>query len=329
MKKKKHNIAILDDYQGVALEIADWTPLREVAGITSFNKTISDRETLAETLQDFDIICTMRERTPIDKELLAKLPCLKLLTTTGMHNIAIDLEAASELGIVVCGTSAPVKPDGPIDMSDVVELTWGLILCLARQIPWEDKQMREGKWQTTIGTSLKGKNLGILGLGNLGKDVAAIGKAFGMNILAWSKNLTPEEAELHGAVYVEKKQFFSQSDVITVHLKLSNRTRNLIGENELRLMKSTALLVNTSRGPIVDESALLKSLERRQIGGAGLDVYNTEPLPADHPFLSLSNVVLSPHLGYVAEKTYREFYSETVDDIVAYMKGNPIRVLNP
>jgi phosphoglycerate dehydrogenase-like enzyme len=260
---------------------------------------------------------------------MSRLPNLKLLTTTGMHNAAIDLDAATELGILVCGAGEPEIPGQPPDMSDVVELTWGLILSLARHIPQEDAAVRKGRWQTSVGMSLKGKTLGILGLGNLGKPVAAIGRALGMSVIAWSKNLSQEAAVRDGAELTTRDGLFTGSDVLSIHLKLSDRTRGLIGKRELGLMKPTALLINTSRGPIVNEDALIEALINRSIGGAGLDVFEEEPLPLEHPFLSLDNVVLTPHIGYVAEDTYRSFFKDTVANILAYLDDSPVRVMNP
>jgi phosphoglycerate dehydrogenase-like enzyme len=329
MKNSAIKVAVLDDYQGAALEMADWRLLASMVDITVFNDHLAKIDDLENRLKDFQIISTMRERTPFGRDLMIRLPNLRLLTTTGMHNVAIDLDAATELGILVCGTGGPITPGAKIDMNDVVELTWGLILSLAKRIPQEDAAMRKGQWQTSVGTSLKGKTLGILGLGNLGLQVADIGRAFGMSIIAWSQNLTQETAAKNNAELKGRDEFFSQSDIISIHLKLSHRTRGLVGRRELGLMKSTALLINTSRGPIVDENALIEALQKRSIGGAGLDVFDEEPLRAAHPFLTLENVVLTPHIGYVSENTYHAFFRDTVADILAYLENKPVRVMNP
>lgn len=322
-------VAILDDYQEVALKMADWNSLPAGTEIKVFNKHISDKDELVKRLNEFQVISTMRERTPFDRDLFSRLPNLKILVTTGMHNVAIDLDAAADLGILVCGTGGPTAPGLEIDMSDVVELTWGLILSLARRIPWEDNGVRKGHWQTSVGISLREKTLGILGLGNLGSQVAGIGRAFGMSIIAWSQNLTNKATAKVGALLVTKDELFASADILTIHLRLSDRTRGLVGEHELGLMKQTSYLINTSRGPIVNEKALIKALSNKSIGGAGLDVFDHEPLPAEHPFLSLDNVILTPHIGYVSDNTYRVFYKDTVEDILGYLEGRPVRVMNP
>jgi len=322
-------IAVLDDYQGAAEKMADWDLLPGGIEVEIFNVHMSGVKTLATRLHEFHVISTMRERTPFHRELLSRLPNLKLLTTTGMQNVAIDLEAATDLGIIVCGTGGPTAPGLPIDMSDVVELTWGLLHCMARSIHREDAAVRRGRWQTSVGTSLKGKTLGLLGLGKLGSRVAVIGKAFGMRVIAWSQNLTRAAATDHGAELVTKDELFATSDFLSIHLKLGDRTRGLVGKHELGLMKPTACLINTSRGPIVEEKALIEVLVAGAIGGAALDVFEQEPLPAEHPFLSLENVLLSPHVGYVAENTYRVFFRDTVANIAAYLEGRPVRVMNP
>lgn len=314
-------IAVLDDYQGMALRSADWASLPVGTDIRVFRDHVGDADALAERLQEFQIICSMRERTIFSRGLLERLPALRLLTTTGMRNAAIDLEAATELGILVSGTGGLGYP--------TAELTWGLILALARNIPVEDAALRQGRWQTTLGTGLRGKALGILGLGRLGSQVARIGAAFGMSVIAWSQNLTPERAAQHGALLVPKEELFARADVVTIHLVLSGRTRGLVGVAELARMKPTAYLVNTSRGPIVDEAALVRVLQAGKIAGAALDVFDREPLPAGHPLCQLRNAVLTPHLGYVTAEGYRIFYQETVDDIAAYLRGAPMRMLNP
>ncbi len=313
-------VAILDDYQGVALKMADWSVLPADVKIQVFTDHLSDENAVAERLKDFEIIVAMRERTPFPKTLLERLPRLKLLVTTGTRNASIDMEAAAKLGIVVSGTGLLIQP--------TAELTWGLILALLRNIPLEDQAVRSGHWQLRIGVGLHGKVLGILGLGKLGSQVAAFGKAFGMSLLAWSQNLTPERAAQCGATLVGKEELLSRSDIVTIHLVLSDRTRGLIGARELALMKPTAYLINTSRGPIVDEKALIEALEKGTIAGAALDVFDIEPLPLDHPFRRLKNTVITPHIGYVTKETYEVFFGDAVEDIQAFLAGKPIRVLN-
>ena len=314
-------IAVLDDYQDIALKSANWASLPADSEVQVFRDHVDDVDETARRLRDFQIICTMRERTPIGRQLLGRLPALRLLTTTGMRNAAIDVDAATQLGIMVCGTGGLGYP--------TAELTWGLILSLARNITQEDAALRRGRWQTTIGAGLQGKVLGVLGLGRLGSQVARIGQAFGMSVIAWSQNLTPEKAAEHGAALVSKAELFGRSDIVTIHLVLSERTRDIVGAPELARMKPTAYLVNTSRGPIVDEKALVQALQAGTIAGAGLDVFDEEPLPPGHPFCRLSNAVLTPHLGYVTIEGYRVFYQETVEDIAAYLQGRPVRILNP
>jgi phosphoglycerate dehydrogenase-like enzyme len=263
----------------------------------------------------------MRERTPFGRQLLERLPNLKLLITTGMRNASIDLDAAAKLGIVVCGAQG-----GP---NTTAELAWGLILALLRQIPQEDRAIRHGHWQTTVGFALQGKVLGFLGLGRLGSRMATIGTAFGMSVISWSQNLTSERAAQFGATLVTKDELFANSDIVSIHLLLSDRTRGLVGAHELSLMKPTAYLINTSRGPIVDETALIQALQEHAIAGAGIDVFDQEPLPSEHPFKRLENIIMTPHLGYVTKETYQIFYTETIEDITAYLHGHPVRVLNP
>ena len=313
-------IAILDDYQNVALTLADWSDLPSGVDITVFNEPLGDLEQAASSLNAFDIICIMRERTPFPRAMFERLKNLKLLVTSGMRNAAIDLEAAREFGVTVCGTNSPAHA--------TVEMTWGLILSLARNIPTEDRNMREGRWQTTLGTDIKGKVLGVVGLGRLGSQVAAIGLAFGMEVVAWSQNLTEARcAEIGVRRASSKEDLFRTADVITIHLKYSERTHALVGPEEFGWMKPTANLINDSRGPIVDESALIETLNAGRIGGAAIDVYDLEPLPADHPLRSCPNCVLTSHIGYVTEETYRVFYGETVDAVQAYLSGTPVHVL--
>ncbi len=312
-------IAVLDDYQGIALSTGGWERLPSDSEIEAFRDHLSDEDALVQRLAPFDFIVAMRERTPFPRSLLSRLPNLKLLVTTGARNASIDVRAASDLGITVCGTGGMPTP--------TAELTWGLIIGSLRHIAEEDKATRAGRWQTTIGPSLHGATLGCVGLGNLGSQVAKVGLAFGMNVIAWSQNLTQERAEQVGATLVTKDQLFSQADVVTIHLVLGDRTRGLVSQPELALMKPTAFLVNTSRGPIVDESALVNALRERRIAGAGLDVFDQEPLPAGHPYLELDNTLITPHLGYVTLETYGRFYGEAVEDILGFLNGVPVRVI--
>ena len=311
-------IVVLDDYQRVAAGLADWDRLSPHE-VVFLHEPLADEDAVVGALAGFDVVCAMRERTPFPAGVLERLSRLQLLVTTGMRNAAIDLEAAAARGVTVCGTETPTHP--------TAELTWALILALARHVPAEDRALREGRWQTAVGTPLRGRTLSVLGLGRLGTAVAAVGAAFGMRVVAWSANLTRERAEAAGAELVGRDELFALADVLTVHVVLSERTRGLVGERELGLMRPTALLVNTSRGPIVDEAALVAALEGGAIAGAGLDVYDREPLPPDHPLLELPNTVLTPHLGYVTEDGYRLFYGQTVEDVEAWLAGAPVRVL--
>ena len=314
-------VAILDDYQGVARSVADWGSLGPEVRVQAFQEKLSGEDVLAERLRDFEVIVAMRERTHFPRALLERLPNLKLLVTTGMRNVAIDSKAAAELGIVVSGTGLLTPP--------TAELTWGLIIALARHIPEEAQQMRAGRWQTTVGVGLNGKVLGILGLGKLGSEVGRVGRAFQMEVIAWSENLTAERASSFGATRVEKDELFRRADFVTIHLVLSKRTRGLVTARELGLMKPEAYLINTSRGPIVEEHALIDALRKRRFAGAALDVYDEEPLAADHPLRKLENVVLTPHLGYVTVENYRLCYGEAVEDIRAFLAGHPIRTISP
>ena len=314
-------VAVLDDYQGAAMEMADWSVLPSNTEVRVFRDHLSDVASVAERLNEFEIVMAMRERTPFPRRLLERLPRLKLLVTTGMRNASIDTAAASDLGVTVCGTGGLPYP--------TAELTWGLILALLRQIPREDRATREGHWQVSLGIGLRGKVLGVIGLGNLGSQVATVGKAFQMSVIAWSQNLTAERAAQFGATLVSKEELLSQADIVSIHLVLSDRTRGLLGARELALMKPTAYLVNTSRGPIVEEQALVEALEKRTIAGAALDVYDEEPLPLDHPLRRLDNTVITPHLGYVTAEGYRVFYGHAVEDVQAFLRGQPVRVINP
>jgi phosphoglycerate dehydrogenase-like enzyme len=313
-------VAVLDDYQDVARHMADWGSLPEEIQVSYFHDHVADEDRLVARLDGFAIVVAMRERTPFPRSLLARLPGLRLLVTTGMRNAAIDLQAANDLGIAVAGT-------GGIG-THTAELTWALILSLLRHVASEDASVRAGGWQRTVGTDLAGNTLGVLGLGNIGRRVAAIGLAFGMEVIAWSQNLTADAASAVGARRVDRAELFSRADVVTIHLVLGDRTRGLVGRPELAAMKPSAYLVNTSRAPIVEESALVECLRQGRIAGAGLDVYEVEPLPADHPLRTLPNTVLTPHLGYVTQNSYRVFYTEAVEDIVAFLAGAPVRVLN-
>jgi phosphoglycerate dehydrogenase-like enzyme len=312
-------IVLLDDYQGVALDYGGWDRVPDEWQVVALEQHIDDADALVEALSDAEIVVAMRERTPFPAEIIERLPDLKLLITTGMGNAAIDVAAAKAAGIVVCGTGIKGPP--------TAELSWGLILSLLRSIPFENAAMREGAWQTTIGGDLDGATLGLVGLGRLGTRMATIGKAFGMEVLAWSQNLDPADARAAGAEPVGKQELFERADIVSVHYKLSERSRGLVGAAELGAMKPSAYLVNTSRGPIVDTDALLAALESGAIAGAGLDVYDTEPLPADHPLRRAPRTVLTPHLGYVTEDTYATFFGDAVEDVLAYLDGAPVRVV--
>jgi phosphoglycerate dehydrogenase-like enzyme len=312
-------IAILDDYQSVMREVADWSRLPAEFSLTVFEDHLDDEADVAARLRDFEVVVMNRERTPFRDTLLARLPNLKLLVTNGMRNLSIDLAAAAEHGITVCGTRGRANA--------TPELTWGLILSLLRHIPHEDRGMREGGWQTTLGRELAGATLGIVGLGRIGAQVAKVGLAFGMAVMAWSPNLSEERAAEVGVRRVDKATLFAAADVITLHLVLSERSRGIVGPEDIGRMKSTAYLVNTSRGPLVDEAALLRALQTGAIAAAGLDVYDIEPLPAAHPLRALPNTVLTPHLGYVTEETYRTGFGDAVENIIAWADGAPVRVL--
>ncbi|MFG3019765.1 D-2-hydroxyacid dehydrogenase family protein [Streptomyces sp. NPDC048254] len=310
-------IAILDDYQDVALGLADWNSLQ--AEVHVFRDAFEDEEAVVAALAEYEVVVAMRERTRFPSSTLGRLPRLKLLVTTGPVNAAIDLEAARRAGITVCGTGYFGYP--------TVELTWALILSAARMVPQQVDSVRRGGWQEGLGTSLRGTTLGVLGLGRLGTAVAEIGRAFGMRTIAWSQNLTPAAAQAKGAEYVSQDELFARSDVLSIHLVLSDRTRALVGERELGLMKSTAILVNTSRGPLVDEAALIGALTEKRIASAALDVFDREPLPAGHPLRTLPNAVVTPHIGYVARDLYEVFYRDAVEDIAAWSAGTPLRTL--
>ena len=315
------SIAILDDYQNVALKMADWSRLQQGHRVVVLNQHLPDVEACARALADFEVIGVMRERTPFPRALIERLPKLKLLVTTGKRNASIDVAAANERGVTVCGTSGGAHP--------TAELAIGLMLGLARHLREEFHAMRAGGgWQSTVGFDLDGRTLGILGLGNLGGRVARIGAAFGMKLIAWSENLTPERAKAQGAEHVSKDELFRRADVISIHLVLSQRSRGLVGARELALMKPTAILINTSRGPIVDEAAMLAALREKRIAGYGADTFDVEPLPANHPLRSEPRALLTPHLGYVTEETYRKFYPGMVEAIEAWLAGKPVGVIS-
>jgi phosphoglycerate dehydrogenase-like enzyme len=307
-------VAILDDFQDVALRLADWSAVARHAEITVFNDHLADPAAVVERLRPFDVVCIMRERTPLSREILQQLPRLKLIASTGPRNASIDMKATHERGILVTATGYESTP--------TIELTWALILASTRNVAWEAQSLRSGGWQTRIGANLRGKFLGVLGLGNIGKEVAQIGLAFGMTVIAWSQNLTTEVASAAGATLVDKETLFRQADIVTVHLIQSRRTIGLIGAAELALMKPTARLINTSRGPIVDQAALIEALEARRIAGAALDVFDDEPLSADHPFRKLDNVLATPHIGYVTDDLYRTFYGDAAVSIAAWLESN-------
>jgi phosphoglycerate dehydrogenase-like enzyme len=312
--------AILDDYLNLTLEMADWSKLSGRVDITVFNEPFASTEAAASALKDFEIICAMRERTPFPRALFAALPKLKLLITSGMRNAAIDMEAAKEHQVVLCGTQWARDPTAP--------LTMGLILELTRNIGRESARMHAGEpLQKFVGIEIEGKTLGIVGLGKLGSKVAKMAQAFGMNVIAWSPNLTPEKCNEAGVGYATKDELFATADIVTVHVVLSQRSRGLVGAAELSRMKPTSYLVNTARGPIVDEMALLETLQQRKIAGAAIDVFSVEPLPVNHPFRKLDNIVLTPHLGYVTAESFRNHYSQMVAGIDAWFNGEVLRRL--
>jgi phosphoglycerate dehydrogenase-like enzyme len=312
--------AILDDYQNVALKLADWSKIAKDVEVKVFNASIGDADTVIRTLKDFEIVVMMRERTPFRRNVIEGLPKLKLLITTGMANRSIDLAACAERGITVCGTTSFGNP--------TTGITFGLILELTRRIGFENARMKAGEpWQITIGRDIEGMTFGTLGLGKLGIRAAGVAKAFGMKVIAWSQNLTAEKCREHGVEYASKEDLFRNSDVLSIHVQLSDRTRGLVTAKELGLMKPSAYLINTSRGPIVVEQDLLAALRDKKIAGAGLDVFDVEPLPIDHPFRKLDNVVLTPHLGYVSQQNYEGYYPNIVEDIRGFLDGKPVRVI--
>jgi phosphoglycerate dehydrogenase-like enzyme len=307
-------VAILDDYQKVALQLADWSGVSRQAEIIVFNDHLADPSAVVERLRPFEVVCVMRERTPFPREILRQLPNLKLIASTGPRNASIDTRAAADLGIAVTATG--------YDSAPTIEFAWSLILASMRGIDREAASLKSGGWQTGLGSNLRAKTLAVVGLGNIGKEVARIGLAFGMKLIAWSQNLTEAKASAAGATLVDKQTLFREADVVTVHLVLSGRTRGLIGAPEFALMKSTARFVNTSRGPIVDEAALIEVLQARRIAGAAVDVFDAEPLPPDHPFRKLENVLATPHIGYVTEDLYRTFYGDAATNIAKWLETN-------
>lgn len=304
-------IAILDDYQKVALDVADWSALQDRAEITVFSDHVAQAEQIVERLKPFDVLCVMRERTPLTRAIIERLPNLKLIASTGPANASIDTDAAAERGVKVAHTGYSSTP--------TIEMTWAMILALARHLPLENRSVREGGWQRTLGTQLAGKTLGLLGLGHIGSAVGVIGRAFRMNVIAWSQNLTAERAESKGVQRVDKDTLFSASDFLSIHVRLSERTRGLVGAAELARMKRTSSIVNTSRGPVVDTAALIAALTSGQIAGAAIDVYDTEPLEPTHPLRTLENVLATPHIGYVTREMYETFYGDTVRNIVDWL----------
>jgi phosphoglycerate dehydrogenase-like enzyme len=315
-----HRCAILDDYQNVALTSADWSPVAKDVDVKVFNAPLGGPDKVIQALADFDIVCGMRERTPFPRAVIEALPKLRLLISTGARNASFDLAAAKERNVVVCGTPGVGNPTAGIAI--------GLMLELTRRIGFEHHRMKSGvSWQSTIGLDLEGQTLGVIGLGKLGTRVAQIAKAFGMKVIAWSQNLTPEKCREAGVEYAGKEDLLRRADFISIHVVLSQRTRGLLGAKDIALLKPTAYVINTSRGPIIEEAALLAALKEKRIAGAGLDVFDVEPLPLDHPLRKLDNVVLTPHLGYVSVQNYRAYFAGVVEDIRAWLDGKPVRVM--
>lgn len=310
-------IAVLDDYQGVALSMGDWSRIKAKHDVVVFREHIADDDKLIAALKDFDVVCMMRERTPIMKPQIDRLPNLKLLITTGNHNASLDVAAARARGITVCGTSSSGHATS--------ELTIGLMLALSRRIVEQHESVRNGGWQVGLGEDVRGKTLGVVGLGKLGAQVGKVAKVLGMNVIAWSQNLTDEKASAGGAKRVAKEELFQQADFITLHYKLSPRSVGIVGAAEIGLMKPTAFLINTSRGPLIDEKALIAALNHGKIAGAAIDVYDVEPLPKDHPYRSLPRLVTTPHVGYVSKENYSAYFPQIVEDIEAWLDGKPIR----
>ena len=312
----RYKIAVLDDYQNVALSYADWTPVSEYADVEIFSDHLHEPEQVISRLLPFDIVCVMRERTPLPAEILSKLSNLKLIVSTGFRNASIDTKAAGELGIEIINTG--YRDHGAL------ELTWALLMAIAKHIPQENANFRAGGWQQMVGGDLKGKTLGVLGLGNLGSKIAGVAKVFDMNVIAWSQNLTEEKAAAAGVKYVDKETLFRESDYLTILMVLSDRSRGIVAAGDLDLMKPTAYLINTSRGPLVDEEALIKALTEKRIAGAALDVFDKEPLDADHPFRKLSNVLATPHIGFVTEDTYHVFFTDMVNSLLEWFSSKAV-----
>jgi len=313
--------AILDDYQNVAKRMADWSPIAKDVEITVFNEPFASQDAAIAALKPFQVIAGMRERTPFPRAVIEALPELKLLITTGAKNNSFDIKAATERGVTVCGTGAVGSP--------TTGIAFGLMLELTRRIGFENDRLKRGEpWQVTIGQDLEGLTLGIVGLGKLGRRSAQVGKAFGMNVIAWSQNLTPEKAAEAGVGYASREKLFADADIVTIHYQLGPRSRGLITADDIGRMKKTAYLINTARAPIVDQQALIAALREKRIAGAGLDVFDVEPLPLDHPFRSMDNVVITPHLGYVSEQNYRKYFPDIVEDIRAWLDGKPVRVIS-
>ena len=312
-------VAILDDYQGIAEQLVDWSTFKDSCEIKVFNQPFENEDNAIENLKNFEALLIMRERTPMTKKLMDGCPKLRFIATSGMRNLGIDLEYAKSKGIIVSGSEGNKNP--------TAELTWALILGLARNIKQESENMYQGYWQTTIGFELKGKTLGIMGLGNLGSMVAKVGKAFGMEVIAWSENLKIAEAEKHRVMAVTKEELFEKSDFLTIHYLLSDRSKNLVKYEDISKMKKTAFIINTSRGPIINEDDLIKALQDEIIAGAGLDVYALEPLPENHKLRFLPNVLLTPHIGYVTLDNYAKWYNQMAEDLQAFLDEKPIRVL--
>jgi phosphoglycerate dehydrogenase-like enzyme len=313
-------LAILDDYQDVAMDMADWSPLEGDVEITVFNDHLSDEDAVAERLKPFELVMIMRERTPFPRSLFEKLPNLEHLISSGMRNLSVDVDAAGDNGVICTGTPSLGYP--------TAELTWGLIHSLARHVPFEDRETRAGGWQKTVGVGLRDKVLGVMGLGRIGVDVARVGIATGMQVIAWSENLTQDKCDEVGARLVTKEELLEQSDFLTIHLLLSDRTRGLIQADDLARMKPSAFIINTSRGPIIDEPALINALQNRKIGGAGIDVFEVEPLPLDHPLRDMPNMVIMPHLGYVTVENYQNWYGGTVENVRSWLDGKTINQMS-
>lgn len=320
-------VAILDDYAGAALELADWSAVQSRSEVTVFDRHLCEAEA-ADVLRPFDVLCTMRERMAFPRSLIERLPVLKLVTIVGQKLPNLDMAAATECGVLVAHTNF-AHPRFRSIGDATPEFAWGLLIATVRNLAEEHRRMRAGGWQSSTGMTLSGKTLGLLGLGRVGRRMAEYAKAFGMEVIAWSQNLTEEAAAAAGARRVEKAALFEEADVVSVHLVLSERTRGLVGAQELAVMKPHAYLINTSRGPIVDEAALIATLRSGGIAGAGLDVFDVEPAPPDHPLRSLPNVTLSPHLGYVTREMLGAFYADTVEAVTAWLDGKPVRIANP